>query len=111
MRSIKIKSGKYSAFSECPGDLHAPAYVNECMAKAMGTTGMYHCLSKVLHPKNDAETFDSSKFQEGNLASNAEACRDIAFGYGLACFCEFQVSKYYPTDSELKNSQSQGICY
>jgi hypothetical protein len=99
IRSIKNRSGKFSSFCECPGDLHASAYAFECMAKCMGTSGMFYILAKVLKRKNNADTFGSLKLQEGNMASNSEACRDIAFGYGLALFLEFKNTDYFPLEN------------
>ena len=99
VRSIKTRSGKYNIFCECPGDLHASGYADECMAKCLGNSGMYFCLGTVLKRKNNAETFGTSKFQEGNLSSNAEACRDTSFGYGLALFQEFRLSSLYPVNN------------
>ena len=107
VRAIKTKSGKYKQFCECPGDLHASGYACECVAKSMGHSGMFHILEKVLHRKNNPDTFASAKFQEGNLASNAEACRDITFGYGLGLFQEFKTSSYFPGFSQTDKMLSQ----
>jgi hypothetical protein len=104
IRSIKTKSGKYGVFCECPGDLHASGYACECMAKTMGKAGMYYCLDKVLKRTSNEATFGTLKFQEGNLSLNAEACRDVAFGYGLALFQCFKESTYYPSKEEVDDS-------
>ena len=98
VRSVKLKSGLYQNFCECPGDLHASGYISECMAKTLGPGGMYYCLKTILHRKNNEETFGTKKLQEGNLSSNFEACRDISMGFGLAAFQEFLKSEYYPSE-------------
>ena len=74
IRAVKNRSGKFEMFEESPGDLHAAGYANECMAKTLGPGGMFYCLSSVLKRKNNADTYGSQKFQDGNLASNAEGC-------------------------------------
>jgi hypothetical protein len=107
VRAIKIKSGMFDMFCECPGDLHASAYAAECMAKTMGSAGMYHCLAHILNRKNNADTFGGSKFQHGNLQSNAEACKDIAMGYGLSCFQSFKTSEYFPR-FEIDDADDKG---
>jgi len=98
IRSVKSKSGMYTNFCECPGDLHASGYLAESMARTLGPGGMYYCLKHVLQRKNNEETFGKKKLQDGNLSSNYEACRDVAMGFGLALFKEFQASSYYPGD-------------
>ena len=109
VRSVKIKSGSYQNFCECPGDVHASGYISECMAKTLGPGGMYYCLKSVLHRKNNEVTFGTKKLQEGNLSSNFEACRDISMGFGLAAFHEFCNSEYYPLDSEVINGDKQDL--
>ena len=104
IRSVKLRSGKFSNFCECPGDLHAFGYACECMAKTLGPGGMYYCLKTVLKRKNNEETFGQKKFQDGNYFSNLEACRDIAMGYGLAAFEEFTNSSYFPNEDECISS-------
>ena len=101
VRSVKLKSDLYNNFLECPGDMHASGYAVECMSKVFGETGMFNCLQDTLKRKNNAETFGSKKFQDGNLQSNEEAAMDIAIGYGLAVFNLFKQSEYFPTDDVI----------
>ena len=106
VRAVKIRSGMYSMFCECPGDLHAMGYAAECLSKVLGESGMHYCLKEKLKRKNGPDTFGSTKFQEGNLQSNEEACTDICLGYGLAVFEEFKHSEYYPTLEETQLAMS-----
>lgn len=101
IRSVKNRCGKFAVFKECPGDLHAAGYANECMAKCLEPGGMFYCLASVLKRQNNAETYGKQKFQEGNLSTNAKGCRDIAIGYGLAAFLKFQTSPMFPSEEEL----------
>ena len=109
IRAVKNRSGKFEMFEESPGDLHAAGYANECMAKTLGPGGMFYCLSSVLKRKNNADTYGSQKFQDGNLASNAEGCRDIALGYGIAAFQEFKSSEYFPAEVDFIGTDKSSV--
>lgn len=100
VRSVKTRSGGFKNFCECPGDMHASAYACECVAKTLGPGGMYYCLKHTLNRKNDSNTFGSTKFQEDNMQTNEEACRDVCMGYGLAAYRMFEKSEFFPSQTE-----------